>query len=695
LVTGSAPVSTADPHVLGQGTRSRTTGVPYRRDIDGLRAVAVLGVIFYHLTRTLGGGFVGVDIFFVISGYLIGGIIINETHNGSFSYAQFYVRRIKRLFAAFFVVCLVSVPLAWWLLLPADFKAQGKSLVAATVFLTNHLFYKETGYFDAARDAKPLLHTWSLSVEEQFYICFPLFMRLAVRLGRSWMPLALGVVAAASFAWSQYLVGVDPAASFYSLLSRGWELLLGAAAALPQVQDKQLPARLCRALTWLSLLPLLLPMVLYSDNTPFPGLAALPCCVSTAWLLWVGRRDTATLPQQLLSTPVAVAIGRMSYSLYLWHWPVFVFMNYYEADEIGWMGRSVGLALTFVLGALSWRFIEQPVRNSRSRSPPLVFGSAVLGSLVLAGLGYGIYRSDGAPGRLAPQTRTIAYAANDFLEVWDRCWKEDNATLPGVNYCRVGNQQAAPTFLVWGDSHAREMRDGIDELATETGTGGLVIFAGGCLPAFDTRKQESASGPRGDKACAVQNATVKAMLAQRSSLRKILLVGRWAYYTEGGGTGVDRQNVIRVESTTAATPAAAGDQAAVVARALYDTVRWLRARGYGVYLLQQVPEIPDFSSRRLFQVVRSGRASAQAAVDRFGVVPRSEVERRQRNATAALRHAAAGGEATILTTHELFCAGESCSAWAGSAPAYFDNNHLTGSTTRRIRRIFLPAISAD
>lgn len=665
----------------------------YRPDIDGLRAVAVLAVILYHITRVgLGGGFVGVDVFFVISGYLIGGIIIDETENGSFSYRRFYLRRIKRLFPAFFVMCLVTVPLAWWLLLPTDLRALGKSLVAATVFLSNHLFYKEAGYFDAARDSKPLLHTWSLSVEEQFYICFPLFMRYMTRLGRPAMAVALGVVALASFAYAQYLLSVDPAASFYSLGSRGWELLLGATAALPQLRYQQLPMRLRQALTWVSLPPLLLPMLLYSDSTPFPGLAALPCCLSTAWLLWAGRPGSDTLPQRALSTAVPVTIGRMSYSLYLWHWPVYVYMNYYAADTLGWSGRAVALVLTFVLGALSWHVIEQPLRATR-RPPAFVFAGALLGSALLAILGFGIYRSGGAPGRLAAETRAIAFADNDFLQIQDRCESADNQALPGINFCRVGAVNAPEQFLVWGDSHARAMRDGVDQIATETGVGGLVVGAAGCLPAFDTRKQESATGPRGDRACSVQNAAVKRLLTQPSSIKRVLLVGRWSYYTEGRGIGIDAQNVIRIESTLDTSPAdPAGGQAEVVKEALGDTVHWLRDRGYRVYLLQQIPEIPEFSSRKLFQVVRSGKASIDDAIKRFGRVSLDNVERRQRHATEALQAAAAGGGATILTTHQLFCDGQTCSAWDDSGPAYFDNNHVTGSTTRRIRRVFLPAI---
>src|SRR5450755_2387154 len=180
----------------------------YRADIDGLRAIAVLAVILYHLKVLIGfgGGYIGVDIFFVISGYLIGGIIIDDTAKGSFSYVQFYVRRIKRLFSAFLVVGLVTTAVGWWLLLPVDFWHEGKSLVASTVFLSNVLFHRDAGYFDPASVTKPLLHTWSLGVEEQFYLFFPVLMRLAVRTGRLGVPIMLAATALVSLAYSQHLL---------------------------------------------------------------------------------------------------------------------------------------------------------------------------------------------------------------------------------------------------------------------------------------------------------------------------------------------------------------------------------------------------------------------------------------------------------------------------------------------------------
>jgi peptidoglycan/LPS O-acetylase OafA/YrhL len=667
----------------------------YRADIDGLRAIAVLAVIFYHfhLLTGFGGGYVGVDIFFVISGYLIGGIIIDETANGTFSYTRFYTRRIKRLFAAFMVVGVAAMALGWWLLLPADYKAEAKSLVASTVFLSNVIFYRDAGYFDAASVTKPLLHTWSLGVEEQFYLFFPLLMRLAVRSGRMGVPIMLSVAGLLSLVNAQHLLAVDPTASFYLLPPRAWELLLGAAVAQPLIRELSVPAPLIRMLNYVALAAVLFPIVFYSDATPFPGLTALPCCIGTAWLLWSGRCGTTTLIQKGLSARIPVGIGRISYSLYLWHWPIYVFIAYYQAGEIGWLARSVALSLTFGFAFLSWRLVEQPIRYSRL-SPPAVFVGAFIGSCVLAGLGYAIWRSDGAPKRLSEQTRAIAYAAEDFFKPANRCWPDGDSALPDVSYCRIGAVNTPDRFLVWGDSHARAIRDGLDQVATEHGLGGLLVYAGGCMPAFDMRKQESATGPRSDNACAAQNTHVKAMLARPNGIKKVLLVGRWAYYSEGQGVGMDRQNLIQITPANGSAGSAHGsrDQAAIFAQALTDTVHWLRERGYEVYLLEDSPEIPDFSSRKLFQVVRGGHASVQDSLTNFGTVARSEVERRQQHSEEAMKTAAAQEHATILTTRDLFCHGEYCSAWSGSRPVYFDNNHITGTTSRSIREVYLPAM---
>jgi peptidoglycan/LPS O-acetylase OafA/YrhL len=669
----------------------------YRPDIDGLRAVAVLSVILYHFqSLCLGGGYIGVDIFFVISGYLIGGIVIDETARRRFSYAQFYARRVRRLFPAFFVVGLVTLLFGWWLLLPIDFWAEGKSLVAATAFASNILFYREVDYFDAAANAKPLLHTWSLGVEEQFYIFFPPLMRLAVRTGPQWLPAILVAAALLSLGYSQHLLAIDSAASFYWLPSRAWELLLGAAAGLPAFAQLRLRPAVLHALTGLSVVALFLPMLLYTPATPFPGVAAVPSCLGTAWLLFAGgQRNAGGAVTRVLSTRLPVAVGKISYSRYLWHWPVIVFLTYYEAGEVGWISRVIALLLTFALAIASWRFVEQPARYGQyPRS--LLFAGAVLGSLVLAGVGAAAWHANGAPGRLAPNTRLIADAAGDFFKTWEGCVTERNDVLPGISFCRVGVQGVPPTFAVWGDSHARVMRDGIDKAAKRVGVGGFLIWAGGCIPAFDLEKQESATGPRSDRACVAQNAAIRGMFASHTSIKKVLLISRWAYYVEGRGLGMDSQNVI-AERAGGQSPLSDGgvDQATVVTQALRNTVRWLHQQGYAVYLLEQMPEIPDFSGRRLFQLVRGGHASAADGLIRIGTVARADVEQRQLRANAALSLASADGGATILPTHGLFCDQAYCRAATGETivPGYFDNNHITDTTSRRIFEVFAPAMA--
>ncbi|HEX3847020.1 MAG TPA: acyltransferase family protein [Steroidobacteraceae bacterium] len=656
----------------------------YRPDIDGLRAIAVLSVILYHFRIGISGGYVGVDIFFVISGYLIGGIIIGESSRREFSYTRFYTRRIKRLFSAYFVVALAALAAAWWLLMPADYRAHAKSLIASTVFLSNVVFYRDAGYFDASSISKPLLHTWSLAVEEQFYLVFPLLIRAALRFGRRAAMLTLAAVAVASLALAQYLLSRDPAASFYLLPARAWEMMAGAVASQIRFDGERVPPVMGKTVTWIALAAMAATIVLFDDRTPFPGLSVLPCCLATAWLLWYGAGRQQEHAQRGLSSRLPVMIGRVSYSVYLWHWPIYVLMVYYLAGAFSWPARIVALTMTFILSIASWRYVEQPVRNSKRR-PQTVICGFIAGSAILAGLGFMIWRSDGAPGRLSPELQAIARAAGDFRRDRGQC-NDQHA----IGSCRLGPEQGPPQFLVWGDSHARANFDGLNLAATEQGVAGLMMWAAGCPPVFDIRKVESASTPGDDDACVSQTRAVQSLLDRPSAIRNILLIGRWAYYTQGQGIGEDRGNLIRLEPASGAS--GGRSQAEVWTAALRDTARRLREHGYEVYVLEQVPEIPDFTSRRLFQTVRGGHESVEQAIARFGTVPRAAVDSRQEIPEKAVRELVAGGDAHVLPTHDLFCDARSCSAWGDSAPAYFDNNHLTNETSRRIRRVFVPAM---
>lgn len=667
----------------------------YRPDIDGLRAFAVLVVVWFHAgLGGGGGGFIGVDVFFVISGYLIGGIIVEESANGRFSYLQFYTRRTKRLFPAFLVVALVTTALAWWLMLPRDLVETGRELVASAFGASNLLFYQKAGYFDGAAITKPLLHTWSLSVEEQFYLFFPLLLVIALRAGQRALPLVLGLVASGSVIGAQYLLGRDPSASFYLLPTRAWELMLGALVALPHATKFGVPHALRRTLDLTAVACLFLPVLMYTEHTPFPGVAAVPSCLGAAWVLWNGRQQPDSVLQRALGSRVPVFIGKISYSFYLWHWPAIVFMTYYQAGEMGLAGRAGAVLGSFALAVLSWRYVEQPVRQSNA-GPALMLGATAAGIATVAGIGFLLWRHEGVPGRLNDRTRAVAEAAGDFMQNRGGCEGEDNGRYPGVGYCHVGAAANAPDFLVWGDSHASAMRDGMDQLARENGVGGLIFSAGGCMPLFDLRKRESAVGPRSDALCTTQNQSIRAMLAAHSiPVRRIVLVGRWTYYIHGSGIGADSRDTIYVEPTDGVTDGATPEQsqAQVVASAVRRTAAWLDSQGYEVYLLEQVPEIPFFDSRKLFQAIRSRGEDYAQAMQRIGMVPRAEVEARQDLANRALESATADGVAKIIRTHDMFCTPAYCSAEVDSAPAYMDNNHVRGKVSIRMRHLFSPLL---
>src|SRR6056297_20083 len=336
----------------------------YRADIDGLRALAVLPVLAFHAgLAPFSGGFVGVDVFFVISGYLIAGLILPRIRAGRFSLLEFYERRARRLLPALFVVMAVSGALAAALFLPAELREFGQSAVAATLFASNVLFSRETGYFETEAALKPLLHTWSLGVEEQFYLLFPLLlMALAARrAGRVALVPVLAALALASLALAAWAVPRAPAFAFYLLPTRLWELMLGAllaVAPLPALRRRAVREAAAAA----GLAAILWAMLRYSEATPFPGPAALLPCLGAALVIHAGASGPTAVSRALSLGPV-VFVGLISYALYLWHWPVLVFAEYAAVRELTTVETGAALALSGVLAALTWRFVERPFRR--------------------------------------------------------------------------------------------------------------------------------------------------------------------------------------------------------------------------------------------------------------------------------------------------------------------------------------------
>lgn len=370
----------------------------YRKEIDGLRALAVLPVIFYHAGFVwFPGGYAGVDVFFVISGYLITSIILEELEAGRFTLAGFYERRARRILPALFFILLACLPFAWLWLLPDELADFGQSVMAVAGFVSNILFWLQTDYFGPTAEQIPLLHTWSLAVEEQYYLIFPLFMLLAWKLGKRWLVGIVALVALLSLGWSEWLWRQSVEANFYLIPSRAWELMFGALTAfyLRKNAPGQGMAAQFASLAGLALLAY--AVLFFNEGIPFPSLYALAPVLGTTLLILFAT--PATWVGQLLACRMLVGIGLISYSAYLWHQPIFVFARMQALEEPG-MELMAGLsALALLLAWFSWRWVEKPFRDRRRFTRHQIFTGAVIGSLLFMAIGGWLVWAEGVPNR--------------------------------------------------------------------------------------------------------------------------------------------------------------------------------------------------------------------------------------------------------------------------------------------------------
>jgi peptidoglycan/LPS O-acetylase OafA/YrhL len=468
----------------------------YRPEIDGLRAVAILPVLFYHAgLPAFPGGFVGVDVFFVISGYLITSIVAKDVALGRFSFAAFYERRMRRIFPALFFVLFVCTAAAAFFFPPSDFRDFGKSLVAMTFFISNLFFWRTatpSGYFDHTSDSQVLLHTWTLSVEEQFYIFLPIGLVLVNRWAKQHLRVCLLIAAIASFALSLWAIEHKPVGAFYLLPPRAWELLIGsllAVGALPAIEN-----RILRDAAGFAGLGLIAYSVFtFTKDTPFPGFRALAPCLG-AWLVIYASQTGASSVKAILSIRPLVFIGVISYSLYLWHWPIIVFVKYFLVISVTGLigGQTVQVIfLSFVMAFVSFRFIESPFRRPNSvwtRWRIVRFGC--LASLACAALGLGIDMSQGFPQRFDVRTQKLI-AANTERKTQDwqlrKCghWHKEVHSAEEAASCSIG-AHFAKKILFWGDSHVEQLNLSIKRLFDEgalNSHGVLFALVEGCPPA--------------------------------------------------------------------------------------------------------------------------------------------------------------------------------------------------------------------
>ncbi len=445
-----------------------SNGISYRPDIDGLRAVSVLAVIFYHLGfGFVAGGYLGVDVFFVISGYVITLSVMSMLEKDQFSILEFYNRRIKRIFPALAFMLLLTWVGAYFILLPDSFVDYSKSLASASAFASNIYFWQSINYFNAASDMKPLLHTWSLSVEEQYYIFMPVFLLIMYRFFSSKFLPVLAVLITLSFVLSCISLTKAPTANFYLLPTRAWELLLGAFVAfIPQKQF--LKSFVLKLLGIVGAILIVVPILFYNHNLAFPAYGALAPCVGAALIIWVGSQHNLGVARginHLLGAKPLVFIGLISFSLYLIHWPLIVFFKYYRLDVLTTTDVAIILISTFILSLFSWQFIEKPFRYSKKITRTGMISGGVLCFVFVGAIGlFGVYNK-GFEQRFPDYT-----VETKFTEKSSRignCFflNAKNYTKWNADTCKVagGSGDNKNKVLLWGDSFANHYVPGFIE----------------------------------------------------------------------------------------------------------------------------------------------------------------------------------------------------------------------------------------
>jgi peptidoglycan/LPS O-acetylase OafA/YrhL len=453
----------------------------YRPEIDGLRAISIILVILYHIKiKLFSGGFIGVDIFFVISGYLITNILNNELKLGTFSIIKFYERRVRRIIPALVFMAVGVSIISYRCFMPNQFKDFGEAISAMAIFLANILYYLQSNYFDTSADTKPLLHTWSLSVEEQFYIFLPIILYLVYKYAKNYLGKLFCLLLIASLLASGWAVAVNPSGAFYLIQYRAWELLAGSLLAMsPKVRDLQWNSITSQALSGLAFLLIVVPACFYNNRTAFPGFMAIPVILGAVIVIQLGPKG---FMGRILSTPFFVFIGKISYPLYLWHWPLMITLRIYRGRSLVNFEYILCILTAFIFSIISFQFIEKPIRSRVIfRKPKTIFAVAVFFLVIFSQGSFLADKFDNFSYRF----KTLGFNYFDinqyYLDQYTNCLKEyySEDYLPCKLGVKTDNQ---PQFLLLGDSHAAAWTPAINDIATEFGLTGLQYTMGSCVP---------------------------------------------------------------------------------------------------------------------------------------------------------------------------------------------------------------------
>ena len=626
----------------------------YRPDIDGLRAIAVSAVVLFHaFPELVPGGYVGVDVFFVISGFLITGILLSEVTQDRFSILRFYIRRARRLFPALSVVLLTVLVFGWFSLLPLEFELLGKHVLGGAGFVSNIVLWREAGYFDVNSELKPLLHLWSLGVEEQYYLLWPLLVFLLARPSRLFLSATI-VLMGASFALNVYWIGDLPAATFYLPITRFWELLIGGLLAFlvsqrppdhEQAANGQL-AWYTHALSAGGLLLIATSIFLFDRHTPFPGWAATLPVLGTACMIAAG--PTAPLNRSLLSTRLAVWIGLISYPLYLWHWPLFAFYRILLGKPLS-VTAGISLSLLAVLLAwLTWRFVERPFRTSK----PIGIAARDAGGLWATTIALGVCGLTMWLAWLVP--RSAASPVVQVVTSAESDWRDiGNVDRPGDRPERV---------LFFGDSHMQQYLPRIDKLTRERLApvyGVEFRTVGGCAPIGHIERKSVA--------CSQFVADAFA-LAKDPVVKTVVIAASWYGFST-------RDDYYRVGSPTQEPIKPLAAENRWIFERWTKDLRELTQAGKRVIIVSSSPRGPLADPRR-----RLDRRLFSWHSVPVGSVSRDELYRRVNDIDTRIRESAREAQAEIVDPFEWLCNAQTCEVVTSSGwPLYMDKTHLRAS----------------
>ncbi len=627
----------------------------YRADIDGLRAVAVLAVVVFHaFPRVLPGGFCGVDVFFVISGYLISLIIFRGLQAGTFRFSDFYARRVRRLFPALLVLMVLCLLAGYVMLLPTEFEELGKTTAAGTIFVQNIVFSKETGYFATSSDLVPLLHLWSLAVEEQFYILFPPLLVLLWR-KRTTLPLVLGVLMLGSLAWGVHAAATHQTGSFYLTHLRAWEFLAGTGLAWAHTRNMR-DGTLKRG-SWLAAggaALLLASFLLIDSRSPYPGWRAAFPVFGTVMLIAAG--PTNFIARALLCRRPVVWIGLISYPLYLFHWPIFSFAHIVRDGPLSTRFTLSAIALSFALAAATYHFVERKWRRAQWRwtVPLLIAAFALIGAAGLA-----IWYGKIAPRSDRPELAKVVAALRE---------RTLTNPIPGVRregqFLAVGGKQAVTLFV--GDSFGSQYLPRIAKVlqdVTPSSCGALMLHEGGVAPIPGVSNSEG-------KDSAELIRPLHKLLETRQEIDRVVISACWPYY-------FDEPNNYSVDGLPLATTA--GRQAALAN--LRELLRQLKQHGKQVTLILDPPWdwrlAPQKFLKRTFSGVELGPAPSLRYVDFLsrGVYPVGQLR-------TEIEEIGSSEGVEVIDPAEYLVVDGLCVAADENGPIRYDSSHLRKSFAR-------------